>query len=461
MVMAPDNFSRLRSLGTMIHLDADLDVLRERIDNGGVRPLAASGPDTWVELYAHRRPVYEKIPHRVDTSRRSAQETACDIAESVRSDGSILHLRVDTRPLPGRLPTIENTRLCRVVSRRGAAGELATWLERIDLVRPDETSRLFLLTPEHIADMHLKKLVDPLAGRSIAWDQIHIDDGDAHKTLDQATHVLERLAASGATRDSVIVTLGGGVTGDLGGFVASLYMRGIPWINVPTTLLAQVDAGIGGKTGVNTEVAKNLIGAFHHPLVVLCDPDVLATLPSREIAGGMAEVIKTAMIGDSELFARLVTAARRGDDFGPELLEECVRVCARVKGRIVDEDPYERGLRRVLNLGHTLGHALETSLGYAGLRHGEAVALGLLAALRVSIGQGEAAPEYLNSVRELLEWCGLPVELPAVDDQAVRNALRLDKKNLRGTLRFVLPIAPGQVKIERIDVDDIILAMRD
>jgi 3-dehydroquinate synthase len=300
--------------------------------------------------------------------------------------------------------------------------------------------------------------VEGLDDRSIPWQVLHIHDGDAHKTLASAIDTLERVAATGATRDTAVVTVGGGVTGDLGGFVASMYLRGVPWCNVPTTLLAQVDASIGGKVGVNAAGAKNAAGAFYQPFLVLADPDVLATLPPREVACGMAEVVKTAMIGDAHLYHRLRSAARDGREAGPDLLAECVVACARVKGRIVEADPWERDLRRALNLGHTVGHALEAALGPDVLRHGEAVALGLLAALRLALARGDASPAYLEEVSEILAWSRLPVESPAFEASSVRALLARDKKNLTDGLRFVVPCEPGRVTIERVAVDDVVRA---
>ncbi|MCH7548255.1 MAG: iron-containing alcohol dehydrogenase, partial [Candidatus Krumholzibacteriota bacterium] len=394
MVVEQDNFARLESMGVLIHLDAGLDVIARRIGADALRPMAAGATEGWADLYEQRRPMYARIAQRVDTSQRSAEETAVDIAEAVLSGGNVMHLRVNTLPIPGVAATVTNTRLSRIVIGRGVAARLGEWLDRLGLAGDSgrDTPSVVFLIPRRIEKLYLQQITAPLDKASISWRRIHVRDGDADKTIEQTTGLLDELAGSGASRSTVVVTVGGGVTGDIGGLVASLYMRGVPWFNIPTTLLAQVDASIGGKVGVNTERAKNLVGAFHQPLVVLSDPDLLTSLPPREIANGMAEVVKTAMIGDAEFFAELVGGATIDADF----LEHAVRVCSRIKGAIVEADPYERDLRRVLNLGHTLGHALEAAGAYTGLSHGEAVALGLLAALRVAIARGDARTPYLD-----------------------------------------------------------------
>jgi len=454
------NRRHLEQLGPLVLLDASIEVITERIQGDPSRPMLAGGDeaDSRVHsLYAERKPVYDTVELRVDTSLRSPAETAVDIHDLVASRGRVLNLRVDTRPLPGRPMTPDNTRVSRIVCRSGAAGELGDWLARLDLL----TSVVFLV-PRHIEELHIERLHRSLDTRGVPWSSVHIDDGDAHKTLDQAWRLLDALTTLGAARDTVVVTVGGGVTGDIGGFAAATYMRGLPWINVPTTLLAQVDAAIGGKTGVNSEHAKNIAGAFHQPLLVLSDPTTLETLPVHERNAGMAEAIKTAMIGDAAMFDWLHTLAGSGGPVDASILADIVLRCARVKGRIVEQDPHERDLRRVLNLGHTLGHALETAMQYGDIRHGEAVGLGLLAAVRVAAGRGRASQNYAEQTRRLLEWSSLPVELPAVDRDALRSAMALDKKRRSGKLTFVLPVAPGHVEmIDDVGVDELIDAARE
>jgi 3-dehydroquinate synthase len=297
--------------------------------------------------------------------------------------------------------------------------------------------------------VHTRKALDA-AGLKSRF--IEIDDTEQGKNFDQAERLLYELADAGVTRDGAVVALGGGVTGDLVGFVAATYMRGLPLVHVPTTLVAQVDASIGGKVGVNHPRIKNLVGTIHQPHLIVSDPDTLATLPARELAGGMAEVVKTAIIASADLFERLRVSAETGaPQQDPLLLEDCIRQCARIKARIVEEDPFEHDRRRVLNLGHTLGHAIEAVAGYGKITHGEAVAMGLVTAANVAVKRGVATSDFLESTRSILTACGLPVSMPALDAEALLQAMGSDKKRRSGGLTFVLPVAPGDVRI----VDDV------
>jgi 3-dehydroquinate synthase len=455
MVMDPRNLLHLQSLGTTVLLEATVGAILERAGSDGDRPLlaGASGKGDHgariESLLASRQDTYNQCDLRLDTTVRSPDEAAADIAEmlAVRAGGhTLVPLRVDVRSVPG----VATTRLSRVVVGEGVAGGVGPWLDRLGL-----GPNVIVLAPPHL-DAAVARVRGPLPSRIV---QIDVDDGDAAKTLEQASRMIDAFAEAGAGRDTVVVTVGGGVTGDLGAFAASIYMRGLPVVQVPTSLLAQVDASIGGKTGVNHPRAKNLIGTVHQPLLVLADPQVLDTLPEEEFANGMAEVVKTAIIGSPVLFAELEeTAAGRPD---AAFLARMVAECARVKGRVVELDPFERDLRRVLNLGHTLGHALESALDYR-LSHGAAVGLGILAAWRVAVARGEAEALWYERTRTLLERFGLPTAVPDADASRVRDALALDKKRRTGRLTFVLPHHPGRVSI-RDDVtdDELMAAMSD
>jgi shikimate kinase/3-dehydroquinate synthase len=266
---------------------------------------------------------------------------------------------------------------------------------------------------------------------------IELAGGEAAKTLAAAEAVLRELARAGVRREDALVAFGGGVAGDLAGFCAAVYQRGVPVVQVPTTLVAQVDSAYGGKTGVDLPEGKNYVGAFHQPAAVLADPAALATLPAAELAAGFAEVVKTALIAGGPLWERVRgIAAIDADAVAPLVFD-----CARVKLDVVAADERDSGRRAVLNLGHTVGHAVEAATGYERYRHGEAVAIGLIAALRLS-GVEELAAE----VRELLERAGLPVALdPAVDVDAVLDAVGRDKKRTAEGVGFVLLSEPGEV----------------
>ncbi len=260
--------------------------------------------------------------------------------------------------------------------------------------------------------------------------------GESTKTMAEAERVLREMARVGMTREDHVVALGGGVVGDLAGFCAHIYQRGVPVVQVPTTLVAQVDSAYGGKTGVDLPEGKNYAGAYHLPAAVIADTSTLATLPPEELAAGFVEVLKTGLLAGGELWERV----RSIDALDPADLDEVVFACARYKCEVVAADERDAGLRAVLNLGHTVGHAIEAASGYARYRHGEAIGLGLLAALRLS-----DAAALRDEVEEILRRHGLPVALdPAVDVDETLAALQRDKKRTAAGVGFVLLAEPGE-----------------
>jgi shikimate kinase/3-dehydroquinate synthase len=263
------------------------------------------------------------------------------------------------------------------------------------------------------------------------WTHV-IPPGEQAKTAAQAEAVLRAMAAAGVTRSDLLAAVGGGVVGDIGGFCAALYQRGMRWTGVPTTLVAQVDSAYGGKTGVDLPEGKNYIGVYHHPAAVIVDPDALATLPRAELAAGYAEVVKTALIAGGRLWARV----RRGG----EVDDETILGCIQTKLAVVAEDERDAGRRQVLNLGHTVAHAIESATGYARYRHGEAVALGLLCALRLS-----ERPQLRDEVQGLMAAHGLPTRLDGLSAHEVLPYLARDKKRVGERVPFVLLEAPGTV----------------
>jgi len=276
-----------------------------------------------------------------------------------------------------------------------------------------------------------------------------IEAGEDQKTPASVALIHDAAYARRLERGSLIVALGGGVVGDMAGYAAATWLRGIAVVQVPTTLLAMVDAAIGGKTGVNHPGGKNLIGAFHQPSLVLIDPTTLATLPEREFRAGMAEVIKYGVIGDAELFADLEAAAELSslEAVGPALLPRLLERSAAAKARVVAADEREGGLRAILNYGHTLGHGIETLSGYGTFLHGEAVAMGMLAAGELAVALGLWTAGEQARQRTVVAKAGLPLQLPRLDPEAMLRALQSDKKVKDGQVRFVLPTAIGRVVI--------------
>jgi 5-deoxy-5-amino-3-dehydroquinate synthase len=332
-----------------------------------------------------------------------------------------------------------------VVVGDGALGDLASVLRG--------RARAVIVTQDAQRG-HAARVAGALDAAGIANATLAMGDGEEHKTLATVHALAAELAAWGLLRGDALIAVGGGIVGDVAGFVAATYHRGVALIQVPTTLLAMVDASIGGKTGVNLAEGKNLIGAFHQPLAVLAEPGVLSTLPEREFRCGLAEVAKYALIGDDDLMKLLA-------DRAPELLardtavvEEVVARCAAAKARIVEADELERtGARAVLNYGHTLAHALETAAGHA-LRHGEAVAIGLVFAANLAAVLERVGPDAVDRHERLLRGFGLPIEVPAelrgLSAGEVLALMRRDKK-AAGGLTFVLP---GPHGIERVDDPD-------
>ena len=275
-----------------------------------------------------------------------------------------------------------------------------------------------------------------------------IDDGEPFKSLESASRVFDALVTLGASRDATVIALGGGVIGDLAGFAAACWMRGIAFVQMPTTLLAMVDSSVGGKTGVNLAAGKNLIGAFHQPQAVVIDTSTLATLPAREYAAGVAEVIKYGALGDAEFFDWLVISAaalmRRDDG----VVAEAIAASCRHKAGVVARDEREDGERALLNFGHTFGHALETEAGYGTLLHGEAVAIGMVLAARLSSQLGLSDDADTKRLESLLGACGLPTTIPAgYSIERLIERMRLDKKNLGGTMRLILWRGIGQAEV--------------
>jgi len=282
-------------------------------------------------------------------------------------------------------------------------------------------------------------------------------DGEAYKNLGELEKILDQFAAHSLTRKSVVIALGGGVIGDVAGFAASAYMRGVPFIQVPTTLLAQVDSSVGGKTGVNLTAGKNLVGAFYQPQLVFVNGNTLLTLDTRECRAGYAEVIKYGMIADTVLFTQLEECTTGLFDelsaspaLIPDVLADIIKRCCEIKADVVAQDERESGLRAILNYGHTFGHAVENLTGYTRFVHGEAVAIGMHAAAVFAGKLGMCDESLVARQKALLQAAGLPVQFPALDTDAVIASFYRDKKSSSGSLRFVLPTSIGTVEI----VDD-------
>jgi shikimate kinase/3-dehydroquinate synthase len=401
-------------------LDVDPAIAWERVQasqNGAERPLARDRRE-FLTLHSDRRATYEQL---------------ADVVVPELAPGGA----------PRTVPALRALRSAPIGSRllwaSSASGDYPVFIGR-GLLREDGGEALASLWPLDRSVSHPFCVSDanvaPLYGSrlGVAGEGLVIDPGESNKTLASAEFVWRAMIAAGVTRADHVIALGGGVVGDLAGFCAATYQRGVPIVHVPTTLLAQVDSAYGGKTGVDLPQAKNYVGAYHQPAGVIVDPDVLSTLPPAERAAGWVEVLKTALIDGGALWQQVA----RGD----EVDERTILACARTKLAVVAADERDAGRRQILNLGHTVGHAIETATGYARYRHGEAVGLGLLAALRLS-----GRPELRSQVRELLIAHELPVKLTDASVDGVVEAISRDKKRVGSSVPLVLLEEPGEVRI--------------
>ncbi|MEE8557147.1 MAG: 3-dehydroquinate synthase [Myxococcota bacterium] len=319
-------------------------------------------------------------------------------------------------------------------------------------------SRVVVVTTPKVAELHYAELEQGLASARVRVDRIEVPDGERAKTLRTASKVYDELIELGTDRSSVLIGLGGGALCDLTGFVASTYLRGVSLVQVPTTLLAQVDASVGGKTGVNHPRGKNLIGTFYQPQLVWIDPTVLQTLPPRERRSGMAEVVKVAALWDAEFFAWLEKEMEPLMALEPQPLAHAISRACRIKAEIVGLDEREAGLRALLNFGHTLGHALENVAEYRRYRHGEAVALGMIFAVGLSESRGLCPAGCQARMRDLLGRIGLPSDPPRIEGnrETYLRALSVDKKVRGEKLGFVVLRDIGRAEVLRLTPEEIL-----
>lgn len=308
--------------------------------------------------------------------------------------------------------------------------------------------RVLIATNDTIAPLYLQTLIHMLEDNGIKTDSVILPDGEQYKTMETWNKILTALLANNHTRNSRLIALGGGVIGDVAGFAASAYQRGIKFIQVPTTLLSQVDSSVGGKTAINHPLGKNMIGAFYQPQSVVIDLNCLKTLPQRELSAGLAEVIKYGIIMDADFFNWLELHIDQLLKLDVEALSYCIYRCCELKAQVVAADETEQDMRAILNLGHTYGHAIEAKLGYGNWLHGEAVSVGMLMAAQTAKLLGKFTTADIDRIKTLLIRAKLPVTRPSqmTSDAYIPHMLR-DKKVLSGKLRLVIPTQIGQVEV--------------
>jgi 3-dehydroquinate synthase len=324
---------------------------------------------------------------------------------------------------------------------------LATRIQRIAGRVP---RRVFVLTSPEIWALWSEAFLASFADPPIA---LFLAPGEQHKTMASVEKLLRQMITAGGDRGSLLIAFGGGIVGDVGGFLAAIFMRGIPYVQVPTTYLSQVDSSVGGKTGVNLPEGKNLVGSFHHPIAVFADIDVLGTLPERELLAGLMESIKAGIIRDRALVRLMEEKADAILNREPKTLEKAIAASIRIKANVVNRDERESGLRMILNLGHTVGHAIEQATRYKALLHGEAVGWGMIAALYLGLRRGTISSPQFQRLENLIHLYG-PLPLLKLRPTKVVAATGADKKNIGGVRRFVLPVGIGDAGV----VEDVLPA---
>ena len=330
-----------------------------------------------------------------------------------------------------------------IIVERGALRRVAEHLRELRVGR-----RVALVSSPEIIRLHGKPVADHLREGGFEVAIVEVPDGEAAKRLAVAERCWDALLEAGLDRTSTVIALGGGAVGDVAGFTAATYMRGVNFVQLPTTILAQVDASSGGKTAIDHPQAKNLIGAFHQPRLVIVDPQTIDTLPERDFRSGLAEVVKHGVVLDAAYFALLEREAAAILARDPAIIEEVIGGSCRLKASVVERDALEADLRAVLNYGHTLGHALEAASGYGRWTHGEAVAIGMVGEARLARRRGLASEETVARQVRLLEKLGLPVHAPDTDIDAVLAAITRDKKSKDGRVPFVLAPEIGAFRVE-------------
>lgn len=415
-LLRDSNRALVEANGKVILLRAELSTLTERLQNDpNQRPLLAGELEANLTVYlASRADHYSSFPLQIHVDGQSPE----NLSRSIQTILGRHHL--------------------------SAMGEYDAIVGQVSDLKKFPMQNPIIVTDENVAKFHLEKIQNLFNARSVV-----VSAGEENKNLESISRLWKAFLENGLDRKSTVIALGGGVIGDMAGFAASTYMRGIQWIGIPTTLLSMVDASLGGKTGFDLPEGKNLIGSFHPPKLVLADPSLLFTLPDRELRSGMAEVVKHGIISDPDLFAM----CQRGMGWVKENLEEVVKRAIAVKIKVIEEDPYEKGIRAKLNLGHTIGHAVELVSKFE-LRHGEAIAIGTVAEARYSARVGLASQSTVDAIESTLSALGLPIQIPAgmPRDEIIR-AMRMDKKKNARAIRFALPVEIG--KVDLVNVDDL------
>jgi 3-dehydroquinate synthase len=438
-VLDADSRALLAARGTVIYLRASVGSILQRTSHDKNRPLLQT-PDPrkkLEELTAQREPLYREIADLViDTGRPNVQSMVQTILDQLAAQQASRECRRE------RAPMNEQTRISLNVELDERSYPITIGPGLLDdptlLARHVAGNKVAIVTNTTIAPLYLEKVAAPLRNDGREVVEIVLPDGEEFKTWTSLMQVFDALLANKCDRKTTLVALGGGVIGDMTGFAAATYMRGVPFVQIPTTLLAQVDSSVGGKTGINHPLGKNMIGAFYQPRAVLADTSTLDTLPARELSAGLAEVIKHGAILDGEFFDWIEQNIGKLVAHDPAALAHAIARSCEIKADVVRQDEREGGLRAVLNFGHTFGHAIEAGLGYGSWLHGEAVGCGMVMAADLSHRIGLVDAATVERVRALVRAAGLPVVAPDLGTQRWIELMEVDKKNEGGAIKFIL-----------------------
>jgi 3-dehydroquinate synthase len=463
-MVRPDSRRLMADGGFIVCLEARPETILRRIQAGSDdepadRPLLA-GPDPLARIRAlkeARQPAFALADHTIHTDARTPEQVAAEVVRAWRT------LSTATAVDPERLTALVEAPVtaasaepvgasCMVRTPGGSYPVFVQWNGLFDLGRrlreAGLTRRAYLLSDETVHRRYGAQAEASIRQADIPVDSYTVPPGESAKTLDTASSMYDWLVDHRAERGDVIVALGGGLVTDMAGFVAATFTRGLPLVQVPTSLLAMVDAAVGGKVAVNHPKAKNMIGAFYQPRLVLADVATLRTLPQREVAAGWAEVIKHALIADPHLLSFMEERAQQIIALEPESSTDAIRRSVAIKAEIVSQDEREEsGRRMTLNYGHSVGHALEAATEYGRFLHGEAVAIGMTAAASISRRLGLVPPDVVERQRRILDRFGLPTHAEGIDRKRIRSAMTLDKKVRDGTIRWVLLEDVGRTTI--------------
>jgi 3-dehydroquinate synthase len=460
VVLDPANRAFLAERGTVIYLRAGINSILQRTSHDRNRPLLQT-PDPrrkLEELTAQREPLYREVADLViDTGRPNVQSMVHTILEQMAA------LEAGRASSRQQIPMNEQKRITLDVALGSRSYPIVIGRGVLDdpalLARHLGPGKVAIVTNTTVGPLYLERLAAPLraAGRQVV--EIVLPDGERYKNWESLNLVFDALLANKCDRKTTLVALGGGVIGDMTGFAGATYMRGVPFVQVPTTLLAQVDSSVGGKTGINHPLGKNMIGAFYQPRAVLADIATLDTLPARELSAGLAEVIKHGAILDAAFFDWLEQHIGKLVGRDPEALAHAIARSCEIKAEVVRQDERESGLRAVLNFGHTFGHAIEAGLGYGNWLHGEAVGCGMVMAAELSRRLGYVDAAAVERVRALVKAAGLPVAAPDLGHERWIELMEVDKKNEGGAIKFILLKPLGSPRIDSVPREQLLATL--